>query len=31
MPYTKTVSVDGLSDREIASVVEIVACLEEKQ
>ena len=26
MPYTATVSVDGLSDREIASVMEIVAC-----
>lgn len=26
MPQTQTVSVEGLNDREIASVVEIIAC-----
>lgn len=26
MPQTKSVAVDGLSDREIASVVEIIEC-----
>ena len=31
MPQTKTVSVDGLNDREITSVVEIVACYREKK
>ncbi|MBE6672470.1 MAG: helix-turn-helix transcriptional regulator [Ruminococcaceae bacterium] len=29
MPSQKTVSVDGLSDREIASVVEVIACYRE--
>ena len=29
MPTQKTVSVDGLSDREIASVVEVIACYRE--
>ena len=31
MPSTATISVDGLSDREIASVQEIVACYREAQ
>lgn len=26
MPNTKTVSVDGLDDREIASIVEVIEC-----
>ena len=26
MPHTQTVSVDGLNDREIASVVEVIEC-----
>ncbi len=31
MPKTKTVSVDGLSDREIASVLEIIDCYKLKK
>ncbi len=31
MPAQKTVSVDGLSDREIASVVEVIACYRERE
>ena len=31
MPAQKTVSVDGLSDREIASVVEVIACYRESK
>ena len=30
IPKHKTVSVEGLSDREIASVVEVIACYREK-
>ena len=30
MPQTKTISVAGLTDREIASLIEIVACYKEK-
>ncbi len=26
MPHTQTVSVEGLNDREIASVVEVIEC-----
>ena len=31
MPQTPTISVAGLTDREIASLVEIVACYKEKK
>lgn len=30
MPQTKTIAVDGLSDREVASLVEIVNCYKNK-
>ncbi len=30
LPTTSTVSVDGLSDREIASIIEIVECYKSK-
>ena len=31
MPQTQTISVAGLTDREIASLIEIVACYKEKK
>lgn len=31
MPQTKSVSVDGLNDREIASVVEIINCFKDSK
>ena len=31
MPQTSTVCVDGLTDREIASVVEIIACYKNRK
>ena len=30
LPQTSTVSVDGLTDREIASVVEVIECFRQK-
>lgn len=30
MPTTKSISIDGLSDREVASIVEIIACYKSK-
>ena len=30
LPYTASVSVEGLTDREIASVVEIIECYKER-